>query len=66
MKEKRIEKRSIQINSKKIYAENINHPKLSNTFNSLSSFAKAVKGDRSTIRSYINDKNKVNKLYRKQ
>ena len=35
-------------------------------FNSINSFAKAVKGDRGTIRSYVNDIRKKNKLYRKQ
>ena len=66
IQEKQIEKREIQIKSKKIYAENIKQPNLSKVFNSISSFAKAVKGDRGTIRSYINDNKKKESLYRKQ
>jgi len=64
--EKQIAKREIQINSKKIYAENVKQPSLSKIFNSINSFSKAVKGDRSTIRTYLNDNNKKESLYRKQ
>ena len=64
--EKQIAKREIQINSQKIYAENIKQPNLSKVFNSINSFAKAVKGDRGTIRSYLNNDNKKESLYRKQ
>jgi Cytochrome C and Quinol oxidase polypeptide I/GIY-YIG catalytic domain/NUMOD1 domain len=64
--EKQIAKREIQINSKKIYAENIKQPNLSKVFNSINSFAKAVKGDRGTIRTYLNNDNKKEGLYRKQ
>ena len=63
---KQIAKRKIQINSKKIFAENIKQPNLSKIFNSINSFAKAVKGDRGTIRSYLNNENKKESLYRKQ
>jgi hypothetical protein len=38
--EKQIAKRKIQINSKKIYAENIKQPNLSKVFNSINSLAK--------------------------
>ena len=64
--EKQIEKREVQIKSKKIYAENIKHPNLSKIFKSINSFAKAVKGDRGTIRTYINNSKKKESLYRKQ
>jgi len=64
--EKQIAKRKIQINSKKIYAENTKQPNLSKVFNSINSFAKSVKGDRGTIRSYLNNDNKKESLYRKQ
>ena len=66
IREKQIEKREIQIKSKKIYAENIKQPSLSKVFNSINSFAKAVKGDRGTIRTYINDSKKKDNLYRRQ
>ena len=46
---------------KPIYAENIKDPALSNTFVSLTAFANKVKGDRATIRSYLNGKS--NKPY---
>jgi|SRR5436190_16952864 len=61
-----LKNKSIQKNSKKIYAENIKYPKISRIFNSINSFAKAVKGDRSTIRLYINGIKKEGSLYRKQ
>lgn len=64
--EVQLKRREIQIRSKKIYAENINQPSLSKIFNSINSFAKAVKGDRGTIRSYLNDIKKKDSLYRKQ
>jgi NUMOD1 domain/GIY-YIG catalytic domain len=64
--EKQIAKREIQISSKKIYAENIKQPNLSKIYNSINSFAKAVKGDRGTIRTYINNSSKKESLYRKQ
>src|SRR5436190_16185381 len=53
-----------QPNSKYIYVENKYNPLLNKQFNSISEFAKSVKGDRSTIRDYINGK-KIG-LYRKQ
>ena len=61
-----LKNRSIQKKSKKIYAENIKHPEISRIFNSINSFAKSVKGDRSTIRLYINGIKKEGSLYRKQ
>ena len=64
--EVQLKKREIQIRSKKIYAENIKQPNLSKIFNSINSFAKAVKGDRGTIRCYLNDTKKKDSLYRKQ
>ena len=64
--EVQLKRREIQIRSKKIYAENIKQPNLSKIFNSINSFAKAVKGDRGTIRSYLNDTKKKDSLYRKQ
>ena len=57
---------SFQKKRKIIYAENIIFPALSKIFNSINSFAKVVKGDRSTIRLYINGKKKEGSLYRKQ
>jgi len=53
-----------QPNSKIIYVENINNPLLNKEFNSISEFAKSVKGDRSTIRDYVNGIKTG--LYRKQ
>lgn len=64
--EVQLKRREIQIRSKKIYAENIKQPNLSKIFNSINSLAKAVKGDRGTIRSYLNDIKKKDNLYRKQ
>jgi len=58
--------KSIQKNSKKIYAENIKQPELSRIYNSINSFAKAVGGDRCTIRLYLNNIKKEGSLYRKQ
>jgi len=61
-----LKNKSIQKNNKKIYAENIKQPELSRIYNSINSFAKAVKGDRSTIRLYLNNTKKEGSLYRKQ
>jgi GIY-YIG catalytic domain/NUMOD1 domain len=66
IQEVQLKRREIQIRSKKIYAENIKQPNLSKIFNSINSFAKAVKGNRGTIRSYLNDTKKKDSLYRKQ
>jgi hypothetical protein len=49
---------SFQKKSKKLYAENIKYPRLSRVYDSISSFAIAVKGDRNTIRLYLNEKKK--------
>lgn len=65
IREKQLEKRSIQSRSIKIYAENLNKPKLSGEYPSINSFAKAIKGDKKTIRSYLK-KTQENKLYRNQ
>ncbi|SRR6266516_1748344 len=46
--------KSIQIKSKSIYVENINNSDLNRQFNSINEFAKFVKGDRGTIRNYVN------------
>lgn len=64
--EKQIAERKIQINNKKIYTENIKQPNLSKVFNSINSFAKSIKGDQGTIRSYLNNDSKKESLYRKQ
>lgn len=48
--------KSIQSTSKRIYVENITNSSLNREFDSISQFANYVKGDRSTIRSYINSK----------
>jgi hypothetical protein len=42
--------------SKMIYVENISNPLLNKYFDSISEFARSVKGDKSTIRSYVNGK----------
>lgn len=60
IKEQRYTQKSIQSSSKKIYVENITNPSLNREFDSISQFANYVKGDRGTIRLYINN----TKLYR--
>ena len=60
IKEQRYTQKSIQSTSKKLNVENITNPSLNREFDSISQFAKEVKGDRGTIRSYINQ----TKLYR--
>lgn len=55
---------TVQPNSKSILAENVLYPELSKKYDSLHSFAKDIKGDRATIRKYLNSKS--NLLYRKQ
>ena len=62
---KQLEHKSIQSKSVKIFAKNVINPKLSKEYNSINSFVKAVKGDRQTIRLYLEESHK-NKLYRKQ
>lgn len=57
---------SVQKNSKKILAENIKNSSLTKIYNSIGSFASAVKGDRSTIRTYINGSRPAGSLYRGQ
>ena len=61
-----LKNKTIQKNSKKIYAENIKQPELSRIYSSINNFAKAVKGDRGTIRLYLNNTKKEGSLYRKQ
>ena len=60
IKEQRYTQKSIQSTSKRLYVENITNPSLNREFDSISQFANYVKGDRGTIRSYINQ----TKLYR--
>ena len=58
IKEQKYNQRSIKSNSKRIFVENITNISLNREFDSISQFAKYVKGDRATIRLYINNKNK--------
>ena len=59
------DKAKVQPKRKAIMAENIVNPSLSKTFSSIGEFSRKVKGDRSTIRRYVNNSDK-SKLYRKQ
>ena len=63
IKEQKYSQKNIQITSKKIYVENIKNPSLNKEFESISQFSNFIKGDRGTIRKYINNKTK---LYRGQ
>jgi hypothetical protein len=54
IKEEKFRYKSKQITSKTIFVENIYNSKLNKQFNSIGEFARFVKGDRGTIRSYIN------------
>lgn len=54
----------IQPASKMVLAENVNHPELTKTFTSIGELAKHLKGDRRTIRSYVDGRTQG--LYRKQ
>ena len=60
IKEQRFTQKSIQSSSKKLSVVNVSNPYLNREFDSISQFANYVKGDRGTIRSYINK----TKLYR--
>lgn len=60
IKEQRYTQKSIKSTSKKLYVENITNPSLNREFDSIAQFANYVKGDRGTIRLYINQ----TKLYR--
>lgn len=51
-------------NTKGIYAENIKDSKLSGTFVSITAFADKVKGDRASIRTYLNGDKPAGSLYR--
>jgi hypothetical protein len=55
----------IQPKSKPILAQNVLQPHLTKEYSSLNSFALAVKGDRETIRQYLNGQ-RSGQLYRKQ
>ena len=63
IKEQKYTQKYIQISSKKIYVENIKNPFLNREFESISEFSNSIKGDRGTIRKYINNQTK---LYRGQ
>ena len=53
-----------QPTSKSVYAENIIHPELNTCFSSIGEASKQLKGDRGTIRKYLEEKSKG--LYRNQ
>lgn len=53
IKDQRLLTKSIQHNSKPIYVENKDNSNLNKVFNSISEFARFIKGDRSTIRAYL-------------
>jgi hypothetical protein len=56
IKEERYKYKSKQITSKTIFVENKYNSNLNKQFNSIGEFARFVKGDRGTIRSYLNGK----------
>ena len=56
---------TVQPFSKRILAENVVYSHLTAEFNSIGAFAKATKGDRATIRKYLNNE-QPGQLYRKQ
>jgi len=62
IKDQRFLIKSIHPKSKPIYVENIDNPSLNKKFNSIGEFARFVKGDRGTIRNYLNNSKKG--LYR--
>ena len=64
VKKTRLEYKPKQPARKKILAENVINPKLSKTFTSISELSRHLKGDRGTIRNYINGKSSG--LYRNQ
>lgn len=64
--EQRLSYIACQPNSKAILAENVKNPKLTKQFSSIGEFARAIKGDRGTIRSYLNGGESKDKLYRGQ
>lgn len=57
---------TVQPNSKPVLAENVLYPELTKKYENLTSFAKETKGDRATIRKYLNSGSGSNLLYRKQ
>lgn len=62
IRDQRLLNKSIQYNSKPIYVENKDDSNLNKIFNSIGEFARFVKGDRTTIRKYLNNDKKG--LYR--
>lgn len=52
--------------AKGLLAENVLHPKLTSTYAGINEFARAINGDRSTIRHYLNGNKPAGSLYRKQ
>jgi len=56
IREQRYEFKIKQLTSKIIYVENKSNSSLNRKFYSISEFARSVKGDRSTIRDYVNGK----------
>jgi hypothetical protein len=52
----RLEYKPIQPASKNILAENLLHPELTKNFTSIGDLSRHLKGDRVTIRNYINGK----------
>ena len=51
----RLEYKPNQPASKTILAENVLHPELTKTYTSIGELSRQLKGDRGTIRNYIND-----------
>ena len=56
----------IQPASRGLLAENVLHPQLSTTYSGISEFSRAIKGDRATIRQYLNGTKPAGSLYRNQ
>ena len=52
--------------SRGLLAENVLHPNLSATYSTISEFSRAIKGDRATIRQYLNGTKPAGSLYRSQ
>jgi hypothetical protein len=64
VKKTKLEYLPYQPTSKQILAENKINPKLTKTYTSINNLSQDLKGDKTTIRKYINTKS--NNLYRKQ
>lgn len=56
----------VQPASKAVLAENVLHPHLTASYPGINEFARAVKGDRGTIRDYVNGVKPAGSLYRRQ